>query len=421
MASEGWLQHRALIAHLNSVHLSLPGVRLPGEFAQTVNVCPRCRLIVNSRGCPSCQGKSGRASDAPRVQMDVDAAPQPLRESVPAPLETLTTKVSMMQHVPKAFRIDCAEELNHFCDEQTMEAFALLLLLPKAVLLATDRGGRRAKRQVLNVCRGRATAWKEQAWNTLWSLSLKKKVKVEPRTRAGQKNEKLRQRIRRVMADKGISKAARELVSDGIHEVVRLEQRLPGIGLELNLRKCVLVSSCTREELSRFPHLVEVSHVDIRDENQGFKVLGVPMGGRAYVQKALEDTTAKMEEFCEQVVNLDHPQMGFILLRQCCGTCRVVHLLRAMDTNHTSRLVEAVDKSVMDSALRMLRTPCAENARTQITLPLRFSGCGLTRASDIAPLAAFTGRWSFYDKGSEQVHLPKALISEPPATLLRFF
>ena len=68
--------------------------------------------------------------------------------------------------------------------------------------------------------------------------------------------------------------------------LVRLEQRLPGIGLELNLRKCVLVSSCTREELSRFPHLVEVSHVDIRDENQGFKVLGVPMGGRAYVQKA---------------------------------------------------------------------------------------------------------------------------------------
>ena len=138
----------ALIAHLNSVHLSLPGVRLPGEFAQTVNVCPRCRLIVNSRGCPSCQGKSGRASDEPRVQMDVDAA-----------------------------------------------------------------------QQVLNVCRGRATAWKEQAWNTLWSLSLKKKLKAERRTRAGQKNEKLRQRIRRVMADKGSSKAARELVSDGIHEV----------------------------------------------------------------------------------------------------------------------------------------------------------------------------------------------------------
>ena len=62
-------------------------------------------------------------------------------------------------------------------------------------------------------------------------------------------------------------------------------------------------------------------------------------------------------EFCEQIINLDHPQMGFILLRKCCGTCRVVNLLRAMDTSDTSRLVEAVDKSAVDSALRMLRTP----------------------------------------------------------------
>ena len=91
-----------------------------------------------------------------------------------------------------------------------------------------------------------------------------------------------------------------------------------------------------------------------------------------------------------------------------------------MDTKDTTRLVEAVDKSVMDSSLAMLRAPCAENARTQLTLPLRFGGCGLARASDIAPLAAFTGRWSFHDKGSQQVHLPKALISETPSSLLRF-
>ena len=185
--------------------------------------------------------------------------------------------------------------------------------------------------------------------------------------------------------------------------LARLELNLPRIGLELNLRKCVLVSSCAQAELSRFPHLAEVSHVDIRDENQGFKVLGVPMGGDGYVKKALEETTGKVEQFCGQLVDLDHPQIGFILLRQCCGTCRVVHLLRAMDTKHTARLVEAVDQSVMGSALTMLRAPCGENARTQMTMPLRFTGCGLARASDIAPLAAFTGRWSFHDKGHEVV------------------
>ena len=190
----------------------------------------------------------------------------------------------------------------------------------------------------------------------------------------------------------------------------RLEIFLPRIGLELNLRKCVLVTVCAQAEINRFPQLAEVSLVDIRDENASFKMLGVPMGGSVYVKKALEETTAKVEQFCEQLINLDNPQIGFILLRQCCGTCRVVHLMRAMDTNDTARLVEAVDQAVMDSAMAMLRVPCAENARTQLTLPLRLTGCGLARATDIAPLAAFTGRWSFYEKGHELVHLPKALF-----------
>ena len=200
----------------------------------------------------------------------------------------------------------------------------------------------------------------------------------------------------------------------------RLETLLPRIGLELNLRKCVLVTVCAQAEINRFPQLAEVSLVDIRDENAGFKMLGVPMGGSVYVKKALEETAAKVEQFCEQLINLDNPQIGFILLRQCCGTCRVVHLMRAMDTNDTARLVEAVDHAVMDSAMAMLRVPCAENARTQLTLPLRLTGCGLARATDIAPLAAFTGRWSFYEKGHELVHLPKALFSEPPDSTLRF-
>ena len=42
--------------------------------------------------------------------------------------------------------------------------------------------------------------------------------------------------------------------------------------------------------------------------------------------------------------------------------------------------------------LTILRAPCSKVSRTQLTLPLRFGGCGLTRASDIAALASFTGK-----------------------------
>ena len=104
----------------------------------------------------------------------------------------------------------------------------------------------------------------------------------------------------------------------------------------------------------------------------------VPMGGSHYVKEALAETTGKVEHFCKQLVDLEHPKMGFILLRQRCGTCRVVHLLRAMDPNDTAQMVEAVDNAVMDSALAMLRAPCAGQARVQLTLPLPFGGCGIT-------------------------------------------
>ena len=103
----------------------------------------------------------------------------------------------------------------------------------------------------------------------------------------------------------------------------------------------------------------------------------------------------------------------------CCGTCRVVHLLRALQTDKTSALAEAVDKSMMDSALAMLKAPCPEAARTQMTLPLRLAGCGLTRSTDIAPLASFTGRWTFHVSGSQLVNFPVTFCADTNEPLLR--
>ena len=227
LAAQGWLRRQALVAHLNSVHLSVPGVSLPTDFEQTVQLCPRCRLVVNSRGCLACQGKNGRGSHAPVVQMDVDAAPPRLPESLPSLSDAMTTKVPIMQHVPKGFRIDwcdlLADEVNYVCAEQSVEAFTLLSLLPKVILLVMNLGGRRAKRQVLNVCRARAKAWKEQDWHLLWNKALEKKSKAKstnnPKSNITEKTAKLRERVLRLMADKGVSKAAREIASDGVHAI----------------------------------------------------------------------------------------------------------------------------------------------------------------------------------------------------------
>ena len=68
---------------------------------------------------------------------------------LPRPLEVLTTKLSVLQHVPKSFRVDwcelLAEEVNNFCEEQTEEALTLLLMLPKVILVSMDRGKKNQK------------------------------------------------------------------------------------------------------------------------------------------------------------------------------------------------------------------------------------------------------------------------------------
>ena len=99
----------------------------------------------------------------------------------------------------------------------------MLSVLPQVFLLVTDRGGRRAKRQVLNVCRARVKAWREQDWQSLWKQTLEKKLKMQRKSDARPNNadrtETLRERVLYLMADKGVSKAAREVVSDGVHEI----------------------------------------------------------------------------------------------------------------------------------------------------------------------------------------------------------
>ena len=87
--------------------------------------------------------------------------------------------------------------------------------------------------------------------------------------------------------------------------LARLEQTLPRMGLGLNLRKCVLVSSL-RPEDDRFTRLADVTHIDIRDESKGFKVLSVPIGGRLYVKKALKALEMKQKPL-ETIANHQIP------------------------------------------------------------------------------------------------------------------
>ena len=96
----------------------------------------------------------------------------------------------------------------------------------------------------------------------MWSLSLKKKLKAERRTRTDQKTEKLRRRMRRILVDKGISKAAKELVSDGVHDV---DQEVLKKLRSLHPHEEPYVAEADQEAACAWPGLTEEDDDMIRD------------------------------------------------------------------------------------------------------------------------------------------------------------
>ena len=75
--------------------------------------------------------------------MEMDMPPQHPLEHLPCLIETLTTKISVIHQAPKGFRIDWCVllevEVNRFCYEQNAQALNFVFLLPKVILLSTNR------------------------------------------------------------------------------------------------------------------------------------------------------------------------------------------------------------------------------------------------------------------------------------------
>ena len=109
--------------------------------------------------------------------------------------------------------------------------------------------------------------------------------------------------------------------------MIGLRNRLPSIGLALNLRKCILMT--TSPQITQ-PNLAQVTHVNPASATSRFKVLGIPMGGAEFIETELARTVDDVRKFCERTLLLEHPQAALLLLRMCCGTCKVLHLLKIL-------------------------------------------------------------------------------------------
>ena len=107
-----------------------------------------------------------------------------------------------------------------------------------------------------------------------------------------------------------------------ICRAVTLIQRLgPALGLCINHAKCELFS-CT--VLPDFPQEMKVSH------EPNFEVLGAPIGDPIFCATSLAQRHAKTAKLLSHLVTMGSldPQVA-LLLRQCAGYCKLVHLGRS--------------------------------------------------------------------------------------------
>lgn len=214
MRARGWTNVASMKHHIDA-HLagSLQG-DVPTTWLESNNRtrCLVCGLSVShTHGIhPTCRPAARAAAVDPAQPMDTDALQLPTLTAIQA------TKTATLRHVPSAARHSWNQVLTralaavvHNNDDK---AWRELLMLPKCVLCAPPRGGRRHAKAVGAYTLDRLQRWQEGERLTLWDS----RPQVRPHSRQTLTTEQ-RQALATNLAREGFDrKACAALVSSGL-------------------------------------------------------------------------------------------------------------------------------------------------------------------------------------------------------------
>ena len=150
------------------------------------------------------------------------------------------------------------------------------------------------------------------------------------------------------------------------HFPLIIQELGPTLGMFINAAKCELYS--LNGILSMFPSQMEISNVP------HFEILGALIGDAKFYAKVVSEKctmASKMLTQLEEVSSVD-PQVDLLLLRQCGGFCKLVHMARStlpflvvesfkyfdLDVRHCFALCTGVDTS--NSAWKQAQLSLAE-------------------------------------------------------------
>jgi hypothetical protein len=161
------------------------------------------------------------------------------------------------------------------------------------------------------------------------------------------------------------------------------------LGLEINLKKCVLYSPAG----SPIPSDLFDESIS-RSVSGGITILGCPVGNPAFVKKIFDQKLAGLSCSLTKLTQLPNPQVAVRLLLQCVSFCKFTFFIRTIPPQLIGSHCLAFDRLIMDTLQSIIGVTFPLSATMQAALPIAVGGLGLRSTSLHMPaayIASFNG------------------------------
>ena len=133
--------------------------------------------------------------------------------------------------------------------------------------------------------------------------------------------------------------------------------------------------------------------VTIPISTSGTSILGVPIGDPENISSFCLEFAKSGKCLCDQLLNLDDPQEGMLLLRYC-HVSRVNYLNRSVSPNHLQADASYHDHLTQSTFKQLVRCHDLDYKQwLQVTLPIKYGGFGMTSMAQSCG-AAFVASWT---------------------------
>ena len=168
------------------------------------------------------------------------------------------------------------------------------------------------------------------------------------------------------------------------------QQRAAAVGLRLNLAKCEAIAIGATPLASLAPHLPRELRVNADGGSRvvrSFELLGTAVGADAFVARHTSERADKATKLLDAVAELEDPQVGLRLLRQCAGHARLVHGMRCTPPAAQLSALQEFDARVQSCFSSLTGLHLTADQAAQTTRGFAQAGLALRSAARDAPAA----------------------------------